>query len=177
MALYEFEGRRPKVAKGAFVFPTADVIGDVTLGKGCYVGPGAIVRGDYGTIVVGDGTAIEENCVLHARPGERLEIGRMVTIGHGAVIHNCTLKDFVVVGMGAVVSDYAVVHEWAVVGEGAVVKNRQEIPPKAITVGIPAKQVAEVTPEYVAQWTKFKEMYRDLALERYPKGLKRIDGD
>ncbi|MEW5937257.1 MAG: gamma carbonic anhydrase family protein [Candidatus Thermoplasmatota archaeon] len=176
MAVYEFEGKVPTIGKGTYLFESADVIGDVSIGEGCYVGPGARIRGDYGTIVIGDGTAIEDNCVLHARPGERLEIGKMVTIGHGAIIHNCTLKDFALVGMGAVVSDYAVVHEWAVVGEGAVVKNKQVIPPKSIVVGVPAKQVAEVTPEYIAQWKEFKGIYRTLAEKRYPEGLRRSDG-
>jgi carbonic anhydrase/acetyltransferase-like protein (isoleucine patch superfamily) len=166
LSIYEFEGKRPKIDKTAFVFESADVIGDVTLGAGCYVGPGARIRGDYGTIVVGEGTAIEDNCVLHARPGEKLTIGKNVTLGHSCVIHNCTLHDGVVVGMGAVVSDYAVVGENATVGEGAVVKNKSVVPARAIVVGIPAKQVADVNDEYVAQWKKFKQIYRDLAEKR-----------
>ena len=174
MAIYEFEGKRPKIDRTAFVFDSADVIGDVTLGAGCYVGPGARIRGDYGTIVVGEGSAIEDNCVLHVRPGEVLAIGKNVTLGHSCVIHNCTLHDGVVVGMGAVVSDYADVGENATVGEGAVVKNKSVVPARAIVVGIPANQVAEVTDEYIAQWKMFKQIYRDLAEKRYPSSLKRI---
>ena len=174
MAVYEFEGRRPKIPKSAYVYESADVIGGATLGEGCYVGPGAVVRADYGTIEIGDGTAVEENCVLHARPGERLEIGKSVTVGHGAILHNCTIKDFAVIGMGAVVSDYSVVGEWAVVGEGAVVKNRQEIPSKAIAVGVPAKVVGEIDEKFKEQWTKFKGMYEELARKRCPGSLKKI---
>jgi carbonic anhydrase/acetyltransferase-like protein (isoleucine patch superfamily) len=174
LAIYEFEGRRPKIHETAYIFDSADVIGDVTLGAGCYVGPGARIRGDYGTIVVGEGTAIEDNCVLHARPGEKLTIGNNVTLGHSCVIHNCTLRDGVVIGMGAVVSDYADVGENATVGEGAVVKNKSVVPARAIVVGIPAKQVAEVTDEYVAQWRHFKGVYRDLAEKRYPASMKKV---
>ncbi|MBI5000055.1 MAG: gamma carbonic anhydrase family protein [Euryarchaeota archaeon] len=173
MAAYEFEGKRPKAGSGSYIHDTADLIGDVTLGENCYVGPGARVRGDYGTIIVGRGTAIEDNCVLHARPGERLEIGKSVTVGHGAIVHNCTVRDFAVIGMGAVVSDYSVVGEWAVVGEGAVVKNKQEIPAKAIAVGVPAKVVGEIDDDFRTQWTKFKGMYEELARRRYPGSLKK----
>ncbi|MFH0815407.1 MAG: gamma carbonic anhydrase family protein [Methanobacteriota archaeon] len=174
MPIYEFEGKRPKIHETAYVFESADVIGDVTMGAGCYVGPGARIRGDYGTIVIGEGSAIEDNCVLHARPGEKLVIGNNVTLGHSCVIHNCTIGDGTVVGMGAVVSDYAVVGENATVGEGAVVKNKSVVPPRAIVVGIPAKQVAEVNDEYIAQWKRFKAIYRELAEKRYRASMKRI---
>jgi phenylacetic acid degradation protein len=175
MPIYEFEGKRPKIHDSAYVFESADIIGDVTLGAGCYVGPGARIRGDYGTIVVGEGTAIEDNCVLHARPGEKLAIGKNVTLGPSCVVHNCTIHDGAVVGMGAVISDYATVGENATVGEGAVVKNKAVVPARAIVVGIPAKQVAEVTDEYVAQWKVFKGVYRELAEKRYPKSLKKVE--
>jgi carbonic anhydrase/acetyltransferase-like protein (isoleucine patch superfamily) len=174
MTLYEFEGKRPKVGKDSFVYPEATLIGDVTLGEGCYVGPGAVIRGDYGTIVIGDRTAVEENCTLHARPGELLKIGSDVTIGHAAILHNCTLDDFCVIGMGSIVSDYAKVGAWAVVGEGAVVKNKSVVEPGHIVVGIPAKPVAQVSDDFKKQWTHFKDIYVELARTRLKAGLKRI---
>ena len=174
MALYEFEGKRPKVDASAFVFDSADVIGDVAIGPRCYVGPGARLRGDYGSIEVGEASAVEDNCVVHARPGERCSIGKNVTIGHGAILHNCTIKDWAIVGMGAVVSDYAVVGEEATVGEGAVVKNKQEIPARAIAVGIPAKVIGQVTDGYLAQWRGFKGIYASLAEKRCRSGLRKV---
>ena len=81
--IYEFEGKVPKIGDGTWVFDDAMVMGDVTLGEKVYVGSGARVRGDYGTIVVGDRSAIEDNAVIHARPGERTQVGEHVTIGHG----------------------------------------------------------------------------------------------
>lgn len=172
--IYEFEGKVPRIGEGSWVFDDAMVMGDVTLGEKVYVGSGARVRGDYGTIVVGDRTSIEDNVVIHARPGERTEIGDSVTIGHGAILHNCTIRDGAVIGMGAIVSDYATVGEWAVVAEGAVVKNKDAIPDRAVAVGVPAKVKGEITEEYEATWTRFKEIYVDLASRRYPEGLRRL---
>ena len=106
MTVTSYGGRTPVIGEGTYVHPSADVFGDVVLGRGCWVGPGARLRGDYGAIVVGDCCALEDNCVLHARPGETCTLGDWVTIGHGAVVHNVRLiADCVVVGMGAVVTN------------------------------------------------------------------------
>ncbi|HEY72267.1 MAG: gamma carbonic anhydrase family protein [Anaerolineaceae bacterium 4572_32.2] len=171
MTIASFEGKSPHIGAGAYVHPSADVFGDVTIGAECWIGPGARIRGDYGAIVLGDYCSVEDNCVIHARPGERTTIGDWVTFGHGAVIHNVTMiHDYAIVGMGAVVSDWAILGEWAVVGEGAVVRQGQEVPPGHIAVGVPAKVLAKaVGEEYKAQWTEFKKIYVDLA-RRYPEG-------
>src|SRR3990170_1112110 len=170
MVLYRFEDKEPKIGKGAYVSQSAEVIGDVTIGKQCYIGHGAKIRGDYGSICIGDKIAIEENCVLHARPNETCTVGNMVTVGHGSILHTCTVKDYAVIGMGAVVSDYAVVGVWSVVGEGCVVKNKQVIDDGKIVVGIPAKTVGEVSNEYRKFWTGNKNLYVKLAL-RYSRKL------
>lgn len=175
MAVYKFKDKTPVIGKNCYVADSADVIGDVALGDGCYVGPGARIRGDYGRIVIGDRTGVEENVVIHARPNESATIGSDVTLGHGAIIHNVSLiDDFAVIGMGAVVSDYARVGKWAAIGEGAVVRNRQEIPPEAIAVGIPAKAIGTVSEDYKRQWTHFKGVYVELA-KNYSNDLERID--
>ena len=173
MTVYEFEGRRPKIGGSSFIAESADIVGDVTIGERCFIGPGAKIKGDYGKIAIGDDTSIQENCVLHARPGERTEIGNKVTVGHGSIIHGAFLRDYCVIGMGAIVSDFAVVGEWGVVAEGCVVKSRQEIPPESIAVGIPAKIIGKIDQDYKDQWTKYKGIYSDLA-GRYPVGLKKI---
>ncbi len=172
MAIYTFEDRCPSIGPGTFIHPSADVIGLVSIGQDCWIGPGARLRGDYGIVVIGDGTAIEDNCVVHARPGEKTTIGKRVTLGHGCIIHNATIGDLAVIGMGAVVSDWAVLGEWAVVGEGAVVRQRQEIPPSCIAVGVPARVLEkQIADEYRQQWLAFKEMYVSLA-HRYATALK-----
>jgi phenylacetic acid degradation protein len=166
-----FEGKTPQIGDGSYVHPSADVFGNVQIGSGCWIGPGARIRGDYGRIVIGDNTSVEDNCVIHARPDEQTTIGNWVTIGHGAIIHNATIHDWAVIGMGSIVSDWTDVGEWAVVGEGAVVRQRQQIPASRIAVGVPAKTLGKaVTEQYKAEWARWKEVYVDLA-RRYPRGL------
>jgi len=166
-----FEGKRPVIGENSYVHPSADVLGDVRIGSGCWIGPGARIRGDYGRIVIGDNTSVEDNCVVHARPDEQTTIGNWVTIGHGAIIHNATVHDWALLGMGSITSDWAVVGEWAVVAEGAVVRQRQEIDSRRIAVGAPARLLDKsISEDFEADWTRFKKVYVDLAL-RYAKGL------
>jgi carbonic anhydrase/acetyltransferase-like protein (isoleucine patch superfamily) len=174
MSIFEFENKKPSIGKDTFIFRSADIIGDVAIGENCYIGPGARIRGDYGSIRIGNNTAIEENVVIHARPDDVTIIGNNVTIGHGSIIHNATIQDWAVIGMGAIVSDWAVIGKWAVVAEGAVVKNKQKIPNKAIAVGVPAKIVSKISDDYEKQWTKYKKIYSNLARNRFPNSLKEI---
>jgi carbonic anhydrase/acetyltransferase-like protein (isoleucine patch superfamily) len=175
MSIYEFENKKPSIGRDTFVFNSADVIGDVIIGENCYIGPGARIRGDYGSIRIGSDTAIEENVVIHARPEDITTIDNHVTLGHASIIHNAIIHDWAVIGMGAIVSDWAEVGKWAVVAEGAVVKNKQKIPNKTVAVGIPAKVVSEISLEYENQWTEYKKIYADLARRRFPDSLKKID--
>ena len=173
MAVYEFEGRIPKLGDNTYVSHSASVIGKVTIGDECYIAPGAVVKGDYGEIIVGNGTSIQDNVIIHARPGEITIIGNNVTLGHGCIIHNATVKDEAVIGMGAIVSDYAIVGEWAIVGEGAVVRSKFEVPPEKIAVGVPAKIIGDIQDHHKEELANFKKIYQDLA-RRYPIGLKKI---
>jgi carbonic anhydrase/acetyltransferase-like protein (isoleucine patch superfamily) len=172
MALYEFEGKRPRIGEGSFIPESADVIGDVTIGEKCFIGVGARIRGDYGTIVIGNGTSVQENVVIHAREGDRTVVGDQVQLGHGCILHNCTVADNAVVGVGAIISDYAKVGDWAIVGEGAVVRG--DVPDGAVAVGIPAKVVGRVSDEQKREWLHYKQLYAELAAERYPRGFRRI---
>jgi carbonic anhydrase/acetyltransferase-like protein (isoleucine patch superfamily) len=173
MTIFQLEDRTPQIGKDTYVAETAEVIGKVIIGNNCYIGHQAVLRGDYGVIEIGDYSIVEDNCVLHARPDEKCTIGNRVTIGHGAIIHNATIKDWVVVGMGAIVSDYAVVGEWGVIGEGCVVRNKQEIPGGKVAVGVPAKVIADVKDDYKELWTRYKGLYAELA-SRNIKGLKKL---
>lgn len=170
-----FEEHTPQVGEGTYIHPSADVFGNVEIGKQCWIGPGARIRGDYGRIVIGDCTSVEDNVVIHARPGEQTTIGHWVTLGHACIIHNVALiDDFAVVGMGAIVSDWARVGRWAVVAEGAVARQRMEIPTERIAVGVPAKLLDKTVDEnYKAEWTRFKQIYVDLA-RRYPAGFRAV---
>lgn len=173
MTIWAYGKRKPKIDPTAWVFPTADVIGRVRLGKLVYVGAGAVIRGDYGRIRIGDGTAVEENVTIHARMSDRCKIEENVTIGHAAVIHNCTLRKNCVIGMNAVISDYAEVGEGAIVAEGAVVKSRSKIAHGMIAAGVPAKEIKPVPENVMKFWMEAKEIYKDLA-RKYPEKLQEI---
>ncbi len=173
MVVLQFEDRIPRIGKNSNICESAEVIGSVTIGENCYIGFGARIRGDYGEIIIGDGSIVEDNCVIHARPNEKCVIGRRVTIGHGSILHNCIVHDSVVIGMGAIISDYAEVGEWSVIGEGGVVPNNKTIPAGKVAVGVPAKVIADTSEEYKQLWSSYKDLYADLA-RRYPLGLKKL---
>ncbi|AGL01823.1 gamma carbonic anhydrase family protein [Desulfoscipio gibsoniae] len=161
--LYSFDGKQPEVGKDTYVSEHALVIGDVKIGDNCYIGHGAILRGDYGTIEIGLGTAIEEGVVVHAPPNDICKIGKKVTIGHGAVVHAAQVGDFVVLGMGTITSLYSVIGEASIVAEGAVVKMGQIIPDKVVVAGNPASEVRKVSEKDTERWAYGKQLYIDLA--------------
>ncbi len=170
MTVYEFEGRRPVIDESAYVSKSATIVGDVRIGENCFIAPGARIKGDYGTIIIGAKSNVQENCVIHARPEEKTEIGKHVTIGHSAVIHGATIDDYAVVGMSSTVSDNAEVGRWAVVGEAALVRSNQEIPPENVAVGVPAEIIKKIDEDYKEKWTEIKERYESFSW-RYKENL------
>lgn len=174
MAIYSFEARCPAIAATAYVSPTAQVIGDVIIGERCYIGHGAILRGDYGSIEIGEETAVEEGVIVHARPGDKTRIGKRVTLGHGAMVHNATILDGAVIGMRAVVSDYSEVGEGAIIGEMGLVKNGQKIPPRKVAVGAPAKVIGDVEEKHDLMARRAKQIYVELAARYLAGGMVEI---
>jgi len=172
--IYAFDGRKPDIGRGVYISDQAVVIGDVKIGTGCYVGPGAILRGDYGRIEIGSGTAVEENVTIHAPPAQVCHIGKKVTLGHGAIIHARSIGDWAVVGMGAVLSLGAELGKRTIVAEGAVVKMNQNVPPGVVVAGNPARIVRDVTPEDEERWKRGKQLYIDLAKKYLKIGLQPI---
>lgn len=139
MSIYEFKGRIPKVGKTTWAHETAQLIGDVVVGEGCFIGAGAVLRGDFGSIRVGDRTSVQECCVLHCRPEHRCGVGSDVTIGHGTVLHGCEIGDRTVIGMHGTVSDDAVVGQDCIVAEASFVRSGQQIPDGTVAAGNPAE--------------------------------------
>jgi len=164
MPIYQIKDRKPTIDPSAWVAPSAEIIGDVRIGKNCYVGWGAILRGDYGTIIIGDESAVEEGVIIHARPLGTTQLGFRVTVGHGAMIHNATIRDYALIGMRATVSDFTEVGEWAIVAEHAMVPRKQVIPPGKIYAGVPAKEIGDVKEQNKAEWNLAKQIYVDLAM-------------
>jgi phenylacetic acid degradation protein len=173
MPLYSFEGRKPKIGKTSFVHEEAVIIGKVTIGEGCYVAAGAVLRGDWGEIEVGDGSNIQENVVIHARPESVTRLAGDSHVGHGAILHGCTLDKHVLVGMGAILNDDVFVGENVVIGSGALVPPRQQIPPGVLVVGVPAKVVKELTPEMMEYALWGTHLYQTLP-GRYHASLAEI---
>jgi len=174
MAIYQYGERIPQIGSSSYISDTAVVIGDVVIGDGCYIGHGAILRGDYGSIKIGDGTAIEENAVVHIRPDGLSEFEERVTVGHGAIIHGKLIKSYAVIGLGAVIGFDVIVGRQSIVAEGCVVPNGKVIPDEKIVAGVPFKIIGDIMEKHKKFWAYGKQLYIDLAKE-YPKKLKRID--
>ena len=146
-----------------FVAPTATVIGDVTLGEETGIWYGAVIRGDKDRIEIGAGSNVQDNAVVHTSRGHPARIGREVSVGHGAILHGCTIGDRVLVGMGAIVMNGAVVGEDSIIAAGAVVTEGTVIPPGSVVMGVPAKVKKEATPEQREDIRKNAESYIALA--------------
>ena len=149
--LRAFQGILPKVAESAFVEETAIVIGEVDIGAEASIWFQTVVRGDVNFIRIGKRTNIQDLCVLHVTHDTHpLVIGDDVTVGHHVVLHGCTLKDRVLVGMGAIIMDGAMIGEDSVIGAGALVTQGMEVPPKSLILGSPARVKRPVTAEELA---------------------------
>ena len=171
MAVYALGDRTPQIHEDAYVHPDATVIGDVRLGAGATVWPSAVLRGDYGTITVGERTSIQDGTVVHATHDKPTTIGADCVVGHLAHLEGCTVEDRSLVGSGSVVLHDAVVRSGALVAAGAVVGNRTEVPSHAMAVGIPATMKLDAMPDgafelavavYVDNGKQYREQLRRL---------------
>ncbi len=173
MPCYEFNGIRPVVDPTAFVHPTASLIGDVIIGPGCLVGPCASLRGDIGRLIMKAGSNVQDNCTLHCFPGKDVIIEEDGHVGHGAVLHSCTVKRNAIIGMNAVVMDDAVIGEESFVAAMAFVKAGTVVPPRTLVAGVPAKPLRELTAEEIDWKTKGTAIYQELA-RRYLAAMKEV---
>lgn len=145
--------------ENVMIAPDAVVTGDVVLGENVNIWYGAVLRGDSGRITVGEGTNIQERCVVH----EETNIGSYCTVGHGAIIHGCTVGDECLVGMGAIILDGAVIGDRCIIGAGALVTGKMNAPAGSMLLGSPAKVVKELTEAQQAQLRSHAEHYIELA--------------
>lgn len=163
MPFYEIEGVVPVVDPTAFVHPTASLVGDVIVGAGCYIGPGASLRGDFGRIVLKAGSNFQDNCVAHCFPGMEVLMQENSHVGHGAVLHGCTIGRHALIGMNAVVMDGAVIGESAFVGAMSFVKAGLEIPPRQMVQGVPGRVVRPLTEAEIDWMHEGTRVYQELA--------------
>ena len=162
MPSYSIEGVQPVVDPSAYVHPTAILIGDVWIGRDCYVGPAASLRGDFGRIVLEQGANIQDTCVAHAFPGKDVVVEKDGHVGHGAILHGCTVGEGAMVGMNAVIMDEAVIAPRSIVGACALVKAGFQCDPASLIVGTPGKIVRVLTDDEVAWKAKGTEEYQRL---------------
>jgi len=162
MPIYSLEGITPVVHPDAHVHETAVLIGDVIIGAGCYIGPNASLRGDFGRVIVEQGANVQDTCVMHTFPGKDCTVGRDGHIGHGAVLHGCRIGANAMVGMQAVVMDDAVIGESSIVGANALVPSKFECPPRSLVIGVPAKVKRELTDKEIEWKTRGTREYQQL---------------
>lgn len=159
---YSFKGFQPVVHPSAFVHPQAAVTGNVIIGKDCYIGPGAALRGDWGGIVLEDGCNIQENCTIHMFPGVTVRLQEGAHIGHGAIIHGASIGKNVLVGMNAVLMDEAEIGDESIIGALTFIAAATKIPPRSLVVGNPGKIIKTVSDEMLAWKTKGTRLYQML---------------
>jgi carbonic anhydrase/acetyltransferase-like protein (isoleucine patch superfamily) len=170
-----FEGKRPRVAESAFIHDRACIIGDVEIGDNTNIWPGAVIRADFGKIIIGSGVAIEDNCVIHAGTPTvgaipDLEIGDNVSIGHGAVINCRKIGSNVLIGINATILHDAEIGNHCIVGAAAMISEGMKVPDRSFVAGIPARIKGEISPKQMFWVEQAPKGYVDMA-ERYKKGL------
>ena len=173
MPLFAFEGREPAVSPGAWIAPTATLIGDVRVEPEASVWYGAVLRGDFGTIVVGRGANVQDGSVLHGGADPVTEVGQGATIGHLCVVHGAVIGTEALVGNGATVLDGAVIGPHALVAAGATVPPGMTVPGGMLAAGVPARLIGKVTAGG-RQWVEANpQIYRDLA-RRHAAGVRPV---
>jgi len=162
-SIFAFEGLVPVVDPAAFVHPTATLIGDVIISARCFVGPGAVLRGDLGRIVMHAGSNVQDTCVLHTFPGGHVVIEEDGHVGHGAVLHGCRVGRNALIGINAVVLDQAEIGPESMVAAGAVVPIGFKVPERTLVGGVPAKILRTLDDADVARKSQGTRVYQHLA--------------
>lgn len=163
------KGTSPQIDPSCFVAPSATVIGDVTVGARSSIWFGAIVRGDINAIRIGAETNVQDGCVLHVDRQHALTLGDLVTVGHRAILHGCTVGDRVLIGMGATIMNGAVIGADSIVGAGALVTEGVVVPPRSLVLGVPAKIHRGLSEEEVASIRAAAERYlKHMAIYQQP---------
>ena len=162
---YPYHENKPKTDDAAFVAPSADLVGEVTLGENSSVWYNATLRADLAPVTIGANTNIQDNAVVHVDTDQPASIGDNVTVGHGAILHGCRIGDNSLIGMGAIVLSGAEIGEKCIVGAGALVTENKKYPDRSLIIGSPAKNLRTVTDEQAARLQGSADRYVEKALE------------
>jgi carbonic anhydrase/acetyltransferase-like protein (isoleucine patch superfamily) len=158
--VFPYDGHHPELAADAFVAPGCTVLGRVRLAEGASVWYGSVLRGDNDVLDLGPGVNVQDGCILHTDAGRPLMIGAETSLGHGAVVHGCTVADHALIGMRAVVLNGCSVGRYAIVAAGAVLRPGFEVPERTLVAGVPAKVVRDVSDEECAMIDRTAASYR-----------------
>jgi phenylacetic acid degradation protein len=162
LRVYAIDGIVPVVDPTAYVHPSAVLIGDVIVGPGCYIGPCASLRGDFGRLILEAGANLQDTCVMHGFPGTDTVVEENGHIGHGAVLHGCRIGKNALIGMNAVIMDNAVIGESSIVAASAFIKASVEIPARSLAAGVPAKVIRALSEEEMAWKVDGTRTYQEL---------------
>ena len=160
--IYSFKGFIPVIHASSFAHPQATITGNVIIGKNCYIGPGAAIRGDWGRVIIEDGCNVQENCIIHMFPGVTVLLRENAHIGHGAIIHGATIGKNCLVGMNSVIMDHVQLEDECIVGALTFIKEGEKIPTRSLIAGNPGKIIKQVSDEMIAWKTKGTELYQSL---------------
>lgn len=177
MTNLEFLDIEPKIHPSAFVAPSADLIGDVTVGEASSIWYGCVLRGDINRIVIGSRSNIQDGCIVHLADDDAVSIGDDVTIGHRALIHACTIGDAVLVGMGAIIMDGARIGARSIIGAGALVLGGTEIPPGSLVLGAPAKVARALDPHEQNEGRRLAAKYVEVSRRFIQRSVARASFD
>ena len=165
--IYSFNDLIPVIHESSFIHPLAAVTGNVIIGKDCYIGPGAALRGDWGKIIIEDGCNVQENCIIHMFPGVTVLLKPGAHIGHGAIIHGATIGKNCLVGMNAVIMDNVELGDECIIGALTFIKQDEKIPTRSLVAGNPGKIIKQVTDEMLAWKTEGTKLYQSLPKEMF----------
>lgn len=169
----EVGGHKPQIHPTAFVHETAEVIGKVILEKNASLWPYSVLRGDVDEIIIGEGTNIQDNTVIHTSQGKPTILGKGISVGHSVILHSCKVLDNCIIGMGAILLDGAIIEEDCLVGAGAVVSPNTRIPKGSLALGIPARVVRALKPEELEDLRQNAREYLSLS-ELHRKSSHRV---
>ena len=165
--IYSFKGFTPVVHESSFVHPLAAVTGNVIIGRNCYIGPGAALRGDWGQIILEDGCNVQENCTIHMFPGATVLLKENAHMGHGSIVHGATIGKNCLIGMNSVILDQVELGDECIIGALTLVREAEKIPARSLVAGNPGKIIKQVTDEMIAWKTEGTKIYESLPKDMF----------
>lgn len=165
--IYQYKEYIPVIHPSSFIHPQAAVTGHVIIGRNCYIGPGAALRGDWGRIIIEDGCNVQENCTIHMFPGVTVWLKEGAHIGHGAIIHGATIGKNCLVGMNAVIMDHVELGDESIAGALTLIREGEKIPPRSVVAGNPGRIVKQVSDEMISWKTEGTRLYQALPAEMH----------